>query len=163
MRYRMALLLLTSLILNGCSPHGAMEYFDKNSDFERAMTTLRTGTLVEALKTKVLVNVIYLNRVDPDTYKEGEHFFVSAYREEDDSQGIFGEAFTLTLNGEKPAFFEELDKEHPIVVRMPLTVKWSRYYHVRFSQIESNDMILSLRHNSLGTISVKYAKDELEK
>jgi len=161
------LLLVTLLIFTSCGSRGAMDYFDKNEHYERAMTSLQIGTLVENLNTKVIFKAIYLNHVFKTEYQDGEHFYISTHIDEDSyiktQRGLFNKLYALKLNDTNATKVVELDSNETLRLEMPLTERWSRYYHVRFDEVEGNDLNLTFSHKDQGTILLKYAKDELEK
>ena len=159
--------LLTSSLFIGCSGHQAMEYFNKNEHYERAMTSLQIGSLVEGLKTKVIFKAIYLNQTYLKRYQEGENFFISTYIDgepfDEMKKGLFYKKYALALNGKKATKIIELSEDDPLRLDMPVTERWNRYYQVRFDEATSNDLNLTFSHEKQGTIVLKYAKDELEK
>ncbi len=158
---------LGTLLFTACSPRNPLDHFSKNKHFERAMIGLQIGTLVSQLETKAVLKVIYLNHVYQDRYQENENFFLSLYIANEpydsDQGGLNHKLYTLKLNDQKALCVTELADSAPLRMEMPITEKWSRYYHVTFAKQEGNDLNLTLAHKHQGTILLKYAKDEPEK
>ena len=158
---------IVTLLFSACTPHRALDHFSKNKHFERAMTSLQIGTLVNNLETKAVLKVIYLNHVYQNQYQENENFFISLYIAnepyDDDKGGLNHKLYKLKLNDQNATSITELSDDAPLRMEMPVTEKWSHYYHVVFAKQESNDLELTLTHKYQGTILLKYAKDELEK
>lgn len=163
----LSLLGVTALIFTSCSSRGAMDHFDKNEHYERAMTSLQIGTLVQHLETKAVLKTIYLNHVFDKKYQEGENFYISTYIDKDPyeekQQGILHKHYNLRLNNKKATRITELENNDSLRLLMPLTERWSRYYYVRFDEAKGNDLNLTFSYKEQGTILLKYAKDELEK
>ena len=162
-----SVVLLTLLLFSSCSSRGAMEYFNKNEHYERAMTNLQIGTLVDDLETKAILKVIYLNQVFDKEYQEGENFYIATYIDNDPyderQRGLKNKLYKLQLNDYNATRVTELKYDDKLRLQMPLTERWSRYYYVRFDEIKSNDLSITFSHKKLGTIVLKFAKDELEK
>lgn len=161
------LLFISSLFLLSCSTYNnPMEQFTKNAFFEKAMSSLQIGSLVDGFDTKAVLKVIYLNQVYNDEYQKGENFYVSTHITdepyEEDERGLYHKLYKLTMNGKKPQSITELQENDLLRMEMPITEKWSRYYHVVFEAVEGNDLTISFAHKHEGTILLKYQKDFLE-
>ncbi len=159
---------LTSiLILTSCSTRGAMEPFHKNKYFERSMTNVQIGTLVDKKHTQAIIKAIYLNQIFKTSDQEVENFFISTFfasdPEDSNRSGLHNPDYVLLLNKHEPMFVTELEEDHFLRQNLPLKERWSRYYHVRFKKMQSNDLTLTLSHKKYGTIVLPYAKDELAK
>lgn len=158
---------ITAFLLNSCSSRGAMDHFNKNEHYERAMTNMKIGTLVDGVETKAILKVIYLNQVFDKEYQEGENFYIATYIKEDSydkrERGLKNKLYQLHLNGLKARKVTELSYDDVLRVQMPLTEQWSRYYYVHFDEVESNSLKIVFSHKQLGSIALKFAKDELEK
>ena len=156
------------LLFASCSTRGAMEQFNKNKYFERAMTNLQIGTLVDKLKTKVVLQAIYLNQIVDNGYPEGEHFYIATYVDDENAlkeakRGLQNSLYILKLNGILPKSITELAKESILRQKLPITESWYKYYHVEFDDVNTTKLELTLYNKDYGTILLSYAKDELEK
>jgi hypothetical protein len=133
------------------------------------MTNLQIGTLVKGRKTKVIFKAIYLNQVVMEPYPEGEHFYIALYIDEDENDhdknktGLNSTQYDLRLNNIEAKSLLELEEENVLRRELPLTEKWSRYYHVEFNDNNATNLNLTFSHKELVTILLPYAKDELEK
>jgi len=65
------------LAFSGCSQKGAFDLFKMDEAHERAVEQLRSDSIVLSLETKAIFSSLYLNKIDPVQYKDGEYFIVS--------------------------------------------------------------------------------------
>lgn len=159
---RALILMALLLLLNGCGSRNALGYFKKDQYFEDAMTQLQTGTIVQALQTRAVINAVYLNGVDSKTYHGDEYFFIAVYIDndffDDAKRGLFNENYSLTLNGAKALKITPLDDDNALRRSMPLAARWNEYYLVRFEESESSKMGLKLASKRYGEIILNYSQ-----
>jgi hypothetical protein len=101
---RFSVIALTALLgFSGCSQKGPLDLFKMDAAHERAIEELRVGTIVKSFETKAVFSSLYLNKVDPKTYQEGEYFIGGFYFENDNRLikplNIEDYGYSLTLNG----------------------------------------------------------------
>lgn len=156
------LLLATGILLSACSSGSTLKYFEQDTHFERAMHNLRTGTMVMALETKAILHAIYLNAVDPQTYSEGEYFFIGTYIDNDfydqAKQGLFNPQYWLKLNGIEALHVQELDEHSELRKNMPLLARWNRYFLVKFPPATTDALTLTFSNVRFGKITLQYDK-----
>lgn len=139
MRFLLALPLF-AVLFSACSKNTAFHYFTKlDSRHERAVSNLQNITLKEDNRTAALLNVIYLNPVDPDLYQNQHFFFVAQF----DTRKEPLEHYTITLNGRPPVGIAPLDDNCSLRSLMPLNNPWNAYYEIVFKG--SDDENLTLR------------------
>ncbi len=161
---RFSLIALSALLMfSGCSQKGAFDLFKMDAANERAVENLRSGTILLSLETKAIFSSLYLNRVDPMQYKEGEYFVVSVYFQNDDrtikNRALESNGYTLTLNGKKATEIEALDDKDPRRALMPIQNNWNRYYFIRFDSVPSErSLVLRLENNQTGKVELNYQK-----
>jgi hypothetical protein len=150
------------LVFTGCSQKGAFDLFKMDETHERAVEQLRTGTIVLSLETKAILSTLYLNKIDPLTYKEGEYFIAAVYFEKDDrtikNRELESNGYELTLNGKKATLIEPLDARDPRRALIPIQNNWNRYYFIRFDPVAESSLALRFENNQTGSVELKYPK-----
>ncbi|MEA3522528.1 MAG: hypothetical protein U9R50_06110, partial [Campylobacterota bacterium] len=135
MRY-ILIFIVTLVFISGCSRTTAFDFFKMDDSYERAVDNLQTGTIVSSFETKAILSTVYLNRVYPEKYNDGECFFVSIYLRDDIrlyfKSGMNNQKYNFTLNGEKPFEAKEIKADDELRLAMPITNEWNRYYLVKF-------------------------------
>lgn len=134
-----SLLPLILILLTACSRETAFTYFPRlDSRHERAVANLMRVTLKEDNRTVSLLNIIYLNAVDPKRYRTQHYFLVAQY----DSRHLPLEAYAITLNGKAPAGIIKLDDNCSLRTLMPLNNSWNAYYELVFKANEDENLTL---------------------
>ena len=128
------------ILLSGCSRQTAFEYFTRlDSRHERAVTQLRRVTLTEENRTVALINVLYLNPVDPEIYGKKPMFVVALF----DRRQVPLEDYTVKLNGKVPAGMVRLDENCSLRSLMPLDNPWNVYYQLLFNKPKKSAFTLT--------------------
>ncbi len=155
---------LTLIFISGCSRTSAFDFFKMDDNYERAIDNLQTGTIVSSFETKAILSTIYLNRVYPEKYNDGEYFFVSIYLREDIrlyfKSGINNKKYKFTLNGNEPIEAKELETDDELRLSMPITNEWNRYYLVKFPKQDMSKLDLILENDEFDSVELIYQKDE---
>lgn len=150
------------LVFSGCSQKGAFDLFKMDESHERAVEQLRSGTILLSLETKAIISTLYLNKIDPLTYKEGEYFIASVYFEHDNrsirKRELESNGYHLTLNGKKATLIELLDEKDPRRALMPIQNNWNRYYFIRFDSATEPSLALRFENNQTGSVELTYPK-----
>lgn len=160
---RFSLVALSALLaFSGCSQKGAFDLFKMDKAQERAVEELRSGTIVLSFETKAIFSSLYLNKIDPQTYKDGEYFIGSLYFENDirsdKKLDIADYGYHLTLNKKAPTSMEPLDEKDKRRRLMPVQHNWNRYYLIRFDSPAEENLTLRLENNQTGSVVLKYQK-----
>ena len=150
-------------LFTGCSNTTAFDFFKKDAAYEKAIDNLQTGTIVKSFETEVILSTIYLNRVYPEKYNDGEYFFVAIYLRDDVrlyfKSGLNNKKYTFTCNGRKPQETKMLQKDDELRLLMPITNEWNRYYLVKFKKQESKKLTLLLENDQYGSVVLAYRKE----
>jgi hypothetical protein len=150
------------LAFSGCAQKGTFDLFKMDEAHERAVEQLRTDAIVLSLETKAIISSIYLNKIDPLKYKEGENFIIAVYFEKDDKgnweRELESDGYNLTLNGKKATLIEPLTESDPRRSIIPIQNNWNRYYFVRFNPEASTSLALQLEKNQTGSVVLNYQK-----
>jgi len=151
------------LLLAGCSQTTAFDFFKMDAEHERAVSNMRTATLVRSFETKAIISAVYLNRVKPETYSGDEHFYVSVYLPKRirlfDKEGKFTDEYALRLNGADPVSVKEVDDKDPMRTLMPVTNDWNRYYIVSYTPDTNDTLTLTLESGQYGQAHLTYRRD----
>ena len=151
------------LLFSGCAQKGAFDLFKMDEAHERAVEQLRTDAIVLSFESKAIVSSLYLNKIDPIQYHEGENFILAIYFENDDRsirvRELESNGYKLTLNTKKALRIEPMDEKDPRRAMMPIQNNWNRYYFVRFnSELNSSSLALQLENNQTGKVVLSYQK-----
>jgi hypothetical protein len=150
------------LAFSGCSQKGTFDLFKMDEAHERAVEQLRSGSIVLSLETKAIFSSLYLNKVDPIKYQNGEHFILSVYFEKDDRgdkvRELESNGYQLTLNGKKATVIEPLSEKDPRRSLIPIQNSWNRYYYTRFNLDQNSSLALQLEKNQTGSVVLSYPK-----
>lgn len=155
------LMLSGMLVFGGCSGHGPYDLFKIDKQHERSIEQLRSGSILLSMETKAIVSSLYLNKIDPLKYSDGEYFVVALYTDKDSriSKEDFGDyGFRLTLNGKNPTSVKLLEEQDPLRSFMPIQNNWNRYYFIRFDSLSENSLSLQLEKDQIGSVSLNYLK-----
>lgn len=150
------------LAFSGCAQKGAFDLFKMDEAHERAVEQLRSGTILLSLETKAIISSVYLNKIDPVQYKDGENFLVALYLDKDSTViknrdwETYG--YTLMLNGKKATSVESLDEQDLRRSLIPLQNNWNRYYIIRFDSAVGDSLALRLENNQTGSVELNYRK-----
>ena len=129
----------TLVLASGCSRDTAFEYFTKlDSTQERAVGNYRRITLSDGNLTEAIINVLYLNPVEPDLFHGNHYFFISLY----DRNKRPLQEYNLTLNGEPAAGIVMLDRNCSLSRLLPLNNPWNVYYEAVFKRLEDENLTL---------------------
>jgi hypothetical protein len=154
--------LLALLAFSGCSQKGAFDLFKMDEAHERSVEQLRSGTILLSLETKAIFSTLYLNKVDPLKYNDGEYFIASVYFQNDDTtdkkRDLESNGYNLDLNGQKATIVELLEDKDPRRALMPIQNNWNRYYFIRFDSVASSSLALRLENNQTGSVVLNYQK-----
>ena len=158
------LLFLSVFMISGCSRTTAFDFFKMDTEHERAVENMKTGTIVRSFETEAILSTIYLNHVYPEKYKDGEHFFVALYSREDIrlyfKSGLNNNKYNFTCNGEKPIESRELKPGDELRRLMPITNEWNRYYYVSFPKQHTETLDLVLESGLEQKVTISYRIDE---
>ncbi|MBA1437420.1 MAG: hypothetical protein FAF05_00285 [Epsilonproteobacteria bacterium] len=82
------------------------------------------------------ITAVYLNKVMPEFYKNGEYFFISFYQKDRSVK------LDLYLNGHSSLLFQKIEKvDAPYGKLIADTPQWSQLYIVGFAKISKKDTL----------------------
>ncbi len=157
--------LSTIILLSACSgTTTAFDFFKMDERHEKAITNLRTGTIVRSFETEAIISSIYLNNVMKNEYNTTESFYISLYLKDDkriyfksNSEQKVG--YRVTLNGKSPLRAKELARNDKLRSLMPIQNEWNRYYLVEFEKTSDTILKLEFENDQLDVVELEYQKD----
>lgn len=155
------------MTFSGCSRSTAFDVFKLDEAHERAISNLRTSTIVQSFETKAIISTIYLNETLPGKYasEKTESFFVSLYLQDDIrlfyKADLKAPEVALTLNGDFYFDAKELKKDDQLRTLMPIKNEWNRYYLITFPVQQDGPMKLTFEIDPYGMAELKYQKGEI--
>ena len=147
--------LTLTLLLLGCSEKNGFSDFGLTPKQEKWENNRITAPLKNGKKTVGTVTVVYLNKVAPQLYNNGEYFYVELYTKDDanDTQ--------CSLNGKISLLKEEIDGSKEFAKYTPKSAKWDRVYLIGFMQEKDSDILqLIVTHNGYNSTPLIFKKDE---
>jgi hypothetical protein len=169
MRYVLSALFVAfiTLLLGGCATKtNYEEALNINTLKAKYLDATEKGEILNALQTKVVATVTYLNKVEPKKYNEGENFIAglyypsiqnSAINEGLDSPHI--ELF-MRVDGEKIEYTsaKEVKEDDSLLSQMPLYSKWYRYYFIKFEDVDAKEFDIVIKESSFGESVMEFKK-----
>jgi len=153
-------------MFSGCSRSGAFDVFKVDEAHERAISNLRTATIIESFETKVILSTIYLNDTLPQKYgnDQNDSFFVALYLQDDIrlfyKANLSAPDANLTLNGAGPIAIRELKEDDQLRSLMPIKNDWNRYYLITYPHQKSRLLKLTFEIDPYGKAELMYRKGE---
>jgi len=154
-------------ILSGCSSNNAFDLFKLDKDQERSITSLETAKIVTKDGTvSGVFSGIYLNEVYPDSFNDGENFFVYVYLKKEekmyDPKKLVKTKLNIKLNDKFAVKLKELPRENKFSHLVSIKSNWNKYYLVTFLTDEKRELSLSLllENDPSSSAVLKYQKAE---
>ena len=152
-------------LFSGCSgTTTAFDFFKMDLQHEKAISNLRTGTIVRSFETEAIISVIYLNNVLPEEFNATESFYVSLYLKDD--KRIYYKPkseqkpnYTITLNGKKPIKVSIIDTKDRLRSLMPIQNEWNRYYLVEFEKVDAQKLTIELENDRNDRVDLEFQKE----
>lgn len=183
---KIAFTAFTAFMFIGCGAYNALDMFQKDKSYEKALLHTKNAQITNSLETKAKITATYLNPLYPSEYKDAEYFFVGMYIPDDyDSpkeSGLFNKDYNLLMIDMREKVVALGDKEvvqgyikplsvEPIIKKeqnllykkMPHTDNWSRYYVVSFPKQQGTEPLnLKLKSNLYGEVLLNFPRVGLE-
>jgi hypothetical protein len=147
------IILFMMILFGGCAQQNAFEKFNLSSTKELSEDSIQSLKMKSGDKIAGIVNVIYLNKVLPNDYKDNEYFYVYYYMKENNA------TVTFTLNGEPSMLREELPAENEFSYLTSFRAPWSKYYLLGFKK-QGNLLKLSINANRAANATMTFVKDK---
>ena len=145
--------ILFILLLSGCAQQNAFEKFNFTSVKELSEDSIKTLKIQNGTKVEGIINVVYLNKVFPDTYKGNEYFYVYYYVKDKNT------TVTFTLNSKSALLKEEFEPQNDFSHLTSFSAPWNKYYLLGFSK-EGNVLNLKVETSKAASATLKFVKDK---
>ncbi len=157
------LIFLTFLTLfTGCSKKNAFYEFKMDRDQEAGVSNLKSSKIISKDgEVSGVFSAIYLNEVYPETFSEGDSFFVFFFTKEEkelyDPDKPTDTDLKIMLNSNLPIKIEKLSNENRFSHLVETKNSWNRYYVVTFQK--AHILNLELKDANTSSSILKYKKD----
>lgn len=157
-------LLSALILLGGCAKTTAYDYFKMDEQHERAVSNLRTETIVKDQVTKAIISSVYLNRVMPESFHDNDTFYIALYLADNgelyNEEGEAAEGNVLLLNGMHPVAVQNADENMTLRSLMPVKNDWNHYYIVEYPGSDEAILRLTLESDLYGQAHLEYQRDD---
>ena len=147
------IILSLTVLFGGCAQQNAFEKFELTATKERSEDNIQSFKIKRGEEVAGIFNVVYLNKVLPNLYKENEYFYVYYYMKDKNATVHF------ELNGEPSLLREELPVQNEFTYLTSFEAPWSKYYLLGFKKQE-NVLKLSIYSNTAASATVEFVKDK---
>ena len=119
----------------------------------------KKADIVKDKEVDVIFVATYLNKVDKEKFGLNEDsFLVSLYFSNKDSQDIFENGYSLTLNNTAVIFSEKIEKNDERFKSLMLKNSWGTTYFVKFNPQNSSSLSLSLKNDTSNKVQLNFEK-----
>jgi hypothetical protein len=158
--YKILFLLFISLFFVSCGEkNNAFRYFEKDDMEIKSVQYTKKADIVKDKEVDVIFVATYLNKVDKEKFGLNEDsFLVSLYFSNKDSQDIFENGYSLTLNNTAVIFSEKIEKNDERFKSLMLKNSWGTTYFVKFNPQNSSSLSLSLKNDTSNKVQLNFEK-----
>ena len=158
--YKIFFLLFISLFFVSCGEkNNAFKYFEKDDMEIKSVQYTKKADIVKDKEVDVIFVATYLNKVDKEKFGLNEDsFLVSLYFSNKDSQDIFENGYSLTLNNTAVIFSEKIEKNDERFKSLMLKNSWGTTYFVKFNPQNSSNLSLSLKNDTSNKAQLNFEK-----
>lgn len=158
--YKIFFLLFISLFFVSCGEkNNAFRYFEKDDMEIKSVQYTKKADIVKDKEVDVIFVATYLNKVDKEKFGLNEDsFLVSLYFSNKDSQDIFENGYSLTLNNTAVIFSEKIEKNDERFKSLMLKNSWGTTYFVKFNPQNSSSLSLSLKNDTSNKVQLNFEK-----
>lgn len=158
--YKILFLLFISLFFVSCGEkNNAFRYFEKDDMEIKSVQYTKKADIVKDKEVDVIFVATYLNKVDKEKFGLNEDsFLVSLYFSNKDSQDIFENGYSLTLNNTAVIFSEKIEKNDERFKSLMLKNSWGTTYFVKFNPQNSSNLSLSLKNDTSNKAQLNFEK-----
>lgn len=140
------------LLLSACSYNNAFSRFDISQERAKSEESLISSKIYDKNNIIGVLNVVYLNTVDPEKYKDGEYFYIYLYAKKSEAR------ISFTLNDTNASSMQELEANNDFTILTDSNVSWQKYYLVRFEQ-QGSSLKLIANIANLSSDAIMFSKD----
>ncbi len=157
--YKILFLLIISLFFVSCSEkNNAFKYFDKDDVETKGVQYTKKTDILKGNEVDVIFWATYLNKIDKNLSENEDLFLVSVYFTNKDSQDIFENNFSFSLNGMESISIEKVEKDNQNFKSLMLKNSWGNYYLVKFNSQNINTLNLILKDQTTNSTQLNFEK-----
>ncbi len=131
------------ILFTGCTPPSAIAFFKDDKLKASAIQYTKKADITYKGEVEAILNATYLNSVNEDFEDENQNFIVGVYitrdNRKDENRFLNNKNFTISMNGKKPIYLDELHVQHKMYGHLPLYNNWAKYYLVKFEAKEDEE------------------------
>jgi hypothetical protein len=136
-----------------CSHNNAFDRFKISHERELSEESIQSSKMLKGQESGGVVSAIYLNRVYPEVYKNGEYFYIYLYLEKE------GSDIEFDLNNIPATTVKELNSTNAYTKLTSFDAEWNKYYLVEFKE-QGDELNLSVKNDQFSSPPLKYLKDQ---
>ncbi|HIP20062.1 MAG TPA: hypothetical protein EYG70_02935 [Sulfurimonas sp.] len=140
------------LFLSACSYDNAFSRFDISEQRAKSEESLISSKIYDKKNIAGVINVVYLNAVNPEKYKDSEYFYIYLYAKKSEA------LISFTLNDINATSTQELEANNDFTALTDSNVSWKKYYLVRFEQ-QGTRLKLIANIANLSSDAIIFSKD----
>lgn len=154
--YKVLFLLIISLFFVSCSEkNNAFKYFDKDDVETKGVQYTKKTDILKENEVDVIFIATYLNRVDKNISNSNEELFlVSVYFTNKNSQDIFENNYSFSLNGVEAISTQKVEKDNENFKSLMLKNSWGNYYLVKFNSLDVYNLKIELKNKEINSTAV---------
>lgn len=159
--YKILFLIFISLFFVSCSSkNNAFKYFEKDEvETKGVQYTKKTDILINGNEVDVIFWATYLNKIDKKISDTNEELFlVSVYFTNKESQDIFENNYSFSLNGIEPTSLEKVEKDNENFKSLMLKNNWGKYYLVKFTSQDVYNLTIQLKDKGSNSALLNFEK-----
>lgn len=158
--YKILFLLIISLFFVSCSSkNNAFKYFEKDEIETKGIQYTKKIDILEDNEVKVIFWATYLNKIDKEISNSNEELFlISVYFSDKESQDIFENNYSFSLNGIDSISIQKVEKDNENFKSLMLKNNWGNYYLVKFNSQNSYNLALKLKNQSSNSAQLNFEK-----
>ena len=151
--YKVLFLLFISLFFVSCSEkNNAFKYFDKDDVETKGVQYTKKTDILKENEVDVIFLATYLNKIDKNISTSNEELFlVSVYFANKDSQDIFENNYSFSLNGIEAISTQKVEKDNENFKSLMLKNSWGNYYLVKFNSLDVYNLRIELKNKEINS------------
>jgi len=109
--------------------------------------------------TKVLLTSTYISKKQiSKKIKTDEKFIIGLYIDDNETEDVHLESFSLRLNGKAPKSIKTLKENNTLLKNIPFVFPWTQFYIVHFPHTPQKSMKFTIYHGFYGKGEADFAK-----
>ncbi|MDF1879374.1 hypothetical protein JHD46_06955 [Sulfurimonas sp. SAG-AH-194-C20] len=139
------------LLFSACSYDNAFSRFNISEKRAKSEESIVSSKIYNAKSIAGVMSCVYLNKIDPEEYKDGEYFYIYLYQKDINLK------INFTLNDINASQVKELTANNKFTVLTDSNLTWQKYYLVKFKHQDSN-LTLIAKFSSFESDAIVFQK-----